>query len=356
MVRTLDRLVGWTFLKLFLVSILATPPLFMLGQVTEDLDTYVDKGLGAFAVLHAYLYKMPQWILWSFPVAGLIAVVFTVHGMTVNREVVAAKAGGVSFHRLVAPILVLAGLLTVVALGLSEAAPRSERVAARILDADNLNREWRTDFVYQTDDGLALSVRRLTVGDGRLTGVVVERVAGDTLPAMHIQAATATWMPTSGWTLHDGWLRFLQPDGREWAYTFRSMSLPEVRERPEELLQKPRDQQEMTYGEIDRLAKIIERSGGDAHDLLVKKEQKLAIPVATLVIILFGAPMATSAKRGGTAYGLGVALGATILYMLLMKIAGGLGASGTLPPLAAAWLPNLVFLVAGLVLMVRVRT
>jgi lipopolysaccharide export system permease protein len=78
--------------------------------------------------------------------------------------------------------------------------------------------------------------------------------------------------------------------------------------------------------------------------------------VATLVIILFGAPLATSTKRGGTAYGIGVALLSTILYMLLFRISGAVGETGALDPVTAAWLPNLIFLGAGMVFLTRVRT
>lgn len=354
--RILDRMVAGTFLKLFVISLLATPPLFMLGELTEELDTYVDRGLGTMDVLHGFLYQLPLWFTWSFPIAGLIAVVFTVHTMTMHHEVVAAKAGGISFHRLVGPILVLAAGLTVVALALSELAPRSTRVASQILQNEDRGRDWRADFVYQTEEGLSLSARRLTVGDGRLTGVVVERRPTDSLPALHVQAETATWDDESGWTLHTGYLRLLPEDAPESAFTFRHLKMHGIEERPEELLEEPREEEEMTYAEIDRLARIIQRTGGEPHELLVKKEQKLAIPVATFVIILFGAPMATSSKRGGTAYGIGVALGATIVYMALLRVSSGLGASGALPPLAAAWLPNLVFLTAGLGLMARVRT
>jgi lipopolysaccharide export system permease protein len=112
----------------------------------------------------------------------------------------------------------------------------------------------------------------------------------------------------------------------------------------------------MTYAEIDRQARIIQRTGGDANELLVKREQKISIPVATLVIILFGAPLATSNKRGGAAFGIGISLATVIAYLMLFRVAGALGEAGALEPLTAAWIPNVVFLVAALLAMARVRT
>ena len=78
--------------------------------------------------------------------------------------------------------------------------------------------------------------------------------------------------------------------------------------------------------------------------------------MATLVVILFGVPLATSSRRGGTAYGVGISLGTTILYLLLFKVAGALGAAGTISPLTAAWASNALFAAAAVVLLVRVRT
>ena len=112
----------------------------------------------------------------------------------------------------------------------------------------------------------------------------------------------------------------------------------------------------MTVAEIDRLAANISRSGGNPSKLLVKKEQRRAIAVATLVIVLFGGPLANSSRRGGAAYGIGIALGSTILYMLLFRLTGAAGTTGALSPLLSAWLPNAVFFTCGLVLLKRVRT
>ena len=89
---------------------------------------------------------------------------------------------------------------------------------------------------------------------------------------------------------------------------------------------------------------------------MVERAQKLAIPVAALVIILFAAPLANSGPRGGAAYGVGVSLGITIVYLMLFKVAGAAGSSGAIPPRLAAWLPNVVFSVASVVLIRRVRT
>ncbi len=356
MIRILDRLVARTFLKLFVIFLGAAPFLFVIMDLTENLDTYLDRGLTTVDVVMAQLYQMPQFLQLSFPIASLIATVFTVHSMTTHREIVAAKAGGISFHRVVRPIVVAGVFLTGVALVLSDVVPRSNRRAAEILSLQDPARTWRTDFVYESLDGLTWQVGRLTAPDGRIRNLLLERPAEAGAPGLHLTADMAEYEEGDGWTFLRGYLRQLRADSTEHAYQFERVKLAGITERPEELLERPRQPEEMTYRELSRQAEIVERSGGDALDLLVQREQKLSIPVATLVVILFGAPLATTTRRGGTAYGIGVSLGTVMLYILMLRVSGALAQAGAVPLVPAAWTPNAVFLAGALLLLVRVRT
>jgi lipopolysaccharide export system permease protein len=353
--RILDRMMLSSFFRVFLIAILVTPPLFILGDVTENLDRYVDRGLTGAQVGTAYFWMLPLYLQWSFPVAALFAAVFTVHAMTQHRELVAAKAGGISFHRLVTPILAGGTVLMVIALALSEVVPRTFRIANDILKNEPA-RSWRADFVYKNAHGLALAVSRLTLDDGRMTGVVAVQEGAHGEPTIHIQADIAAYRPNEGWTFYTGTMRQIEGRDTVRTYNFQRLKVAGLTETPPELLEAPREIEEMTYAELGRQAAIIERSGGQPRKLMVNREQKVSIPVATLIIILFGMPLATSSKRGGTAYGIGVSLGTTMLYLLCFKVAAGFGAGGTISPMTAAWLPNVVFLAMGLVLMAKVRT
>jgi len=357
MIRILDRLVARSFMKVFLAFVLGAPILFVLGDVTENLDKYLDRGLSWAAVAMAYLYQLPQFIQWSFPIAALVAAVFTIQTMTQHREIVAAKAGGVSFHRLILPIIVLGVLLTGLALGLEEVVPRANRISGEILQQIDTRRDFRSNFVFQGDGDRNFAIRSLNVSQGLMSGIVMETVEpGSNQPSDHLLAEMARYDPETGWVFHNGYYRVFPEDGEEIAFQFGSAQIRGFGERPEDFLEQPRKPEEMTYRQMGRLADIMIRSGGTPTVLLVDQQKKLAIPVATLVIILFGAPLATSSKRGGTAYGIGIALISTILYLLLFRVTEAVGDTGGLSPFMAAWIPNFLFLGAGLLFMVRVRT
>lgn len=353
--RLLDRLIIRSFLKIFLVAVLATPALFIIGEISERLDDYLDAGLTLIQIATGLLYRVPEFIAWSFPIGGLIAAVFTIHGMTANREIVAAKAGGVSFHRLMLPILTMGVLIAGLGLYLAEFVPVANRQAAEILAGDrpNFGREGRFDFAFRSEAGMDMSIQRLSVSEGRLTGIIAVQEFDSSV--VHVEAERATY-ENGVWFLNAGNRREVFAGGGEHFSRFDRLEVSGFTETPDDLLGTASDPDEMTRPEIERQARIVARSGGAADELLVKLEQRYAIPAATLVIILFGAPLATSNKRGGAAWGIGVALASTILYMLLLRLSGGFGTAGLISPVWAAWTPNLLFFLSGSVLLARVRT
>ncbi|HEX2092574.1 MAG TPA: LptF/LptG family permease [Longimicrobiaceae bacterium] len=357
MIRILDRYVAYQFLRTFVLLVMGLPLLFVITDVTDNLDKYVDRGLAMSTVALSYVYQLPLFILYAFPIAALVATVFTIGGMTGHMEISAAKAAGVSFYRIVAPIAVLAVLLSGLAMALGEVVPVAIRKRAVLL-GEHRDRETtlRTNFVFQTERSGVLSVRRLDPGSSQMHGVVLERKATPRAAGVHGVAQMGRWTPKEGWKFEQGYLRVLTQSGEERTFSFTSLRLPELRETPEDLLAEPLEPEEMRYNEMTRFIRAIERSGGDARPLLVERAQKISLPLAVFVIVLFGAPLSTSSKRGGAAYGVGISLVITLVYLLLFRVCRALGESGALEPMVAAWLPNALFFLAGVFLLVRVRT
>ena len=355
--RLLDRYIARQFLGTFFALTVGLPWLFVVADITDRLDNYLARGLSRGAVALSYVYYLPQFVFWSLPIAGLVATVFTIGNMTRHQEIAAAKAGGVSFYRLIAPILILASLLSVAAVGLGELIPVTTRKRLEVLGEKRYSTAtFRTNFVFQAADGNMLAIRRLDSENDEMQGLVIERDAVGARPGTHLVARDAMWEPEQGWTIRRGYLRVLDERELEQAFEFDSVRIAGLDETPEELMADPREPEEMGYVEMSHFIDAIERSGGDIRKMRVERAQKIALPLALFVIVLFGAPLSTSASRGGAAYGVGISLGVTLVYLMLFKVGTAIGSSGAIHPLVAAWAPNALFFVTGIYLLARVRT
>jgi lipopolysaccharide export system permease protein len=357
--KILDRYVVRQFLKIFLICVLGVPFLFQVIDLTDRLDNFLSDGVGQAQVVAFYFYQLPYQALLAFPIACLLAAVFTVSRMTRHFEVTAAKAGGVSFYRLVTPMLVLGMAISLLALSLSDLVPEANRRAAEAIDKDEERAfDVRLNFVYRGDEGRYYFVRRLDAAAGTMKFVKIDREGtGYEYPSYSVSAPDARWDSTEArWVLENGHMRYTPARDHIVDIAFDELWQDPFRETPYDLLAKAKAPEEMDYAELGRFIEALERSGENPRKEMVQQALKIAFPFTCFIIVLFGAPLANSTRRGGAALSIGLALATTIVFLTLIRVGEALGAGGVLPPVAAAWFPNAIFFLAGLGLMVRVKT
>jgi lipopolysaccharide export LptBFGC system permease protein LptF len=88
----------------------------------------------------------------------------------------------------------------------------------------------------------------------------------------------------------------------------------------------------------------------------VQLHRKLAFPAVGLIMTLLGIPFSFTVARRGALYGIGASVVIAIVYWACLGIFEALGNNALLPPLLAAWAPNLLFGAAGLYLMLTLET
>lgn len=357
-VTTLDRYFLREWAKVFLLTVLGFPLVVILFDVTDRLDTYLARGLSKGAVALSYVFSLPETIFLVLPAAVLFATVFTVGSASRHSELTAAKAGGISFHRLVRPLWLAAGVAFLTGVVLSELAPGATTMRLELLGEKALRATAsRYNFVYRADEGWVYAIRSLEIGPRIMRDVILEREgAGPEYPTITVAATTAHYDSTDRWMLAGGALRYLLGSERELAFRFDSLRLTALRQRPADLLAEPKSPEEMRYAELGRYIDALARSGTDHKKLRVKQALKIAVPFTCIVIALFGAPLAVSNPRASGAVGIGISLGTTVIFLVAVQLSQAVGAGGVLPPRVAAWLPNVLFGVTALWLVRGVRT
>ncbi len=359
MPRALDRYVFFEWAKIFGTTALGFPLLVIVIDLTDNLEKYLSRHLSREAIALSYLYWLPESMFLILPAAVLFATVFSIGSFTRYAEVTAAKASGISFYRLIAPIMVGAAFAAVFGFALGELAPITTAKRNDILEEDKAARgSERFNFVYSADNGRVYKAGSLSVPRSQMGNFQIERKGNGKpdYPTVVTNAATAVFTDRQGWTLHKGATHVITDNGPDFAVHFDSLKDRGMIEMPADLLATPRSPHEMGYRDLGRFIKALARSGGDVNELKVEQALKIAIPVTCLIIALFGAPLATSTQRGGAAYGIGVSLGVTIIFLMMIQLTKAVGGKGLLPPDLAAWIPNILFGIVGGYLLSRART
>lgn len=356
--RPLDRYVLVEFAKVFAATALGFPLLVIIVDISEKLDKYLGRDLPVFDILLAYVYGIPDTMFLVLPAAVLFATVFTVGGFTRHSEITAAKASGISFHRFIAPIAFGALVSTGIGFALAEAVPPlNARRLELLLEKQVRSTMSRGNFAYASEGGRVYKVGFADVTLATLQAVEIERRGtGPDFPTYVIQTRTGNWRAPSSWMFNEGVMHIMPDSLSNLTIQFDSLADYSFTEAPEHLMANPKAPDEMGYRDLGRFIAAMERSGTDVKKLKVERMLKLAIPTTCLIIMLIGAPLATSTQRGGTAYGIAISLGITVIFLVLLQLTQAIGAGGLIKPELAAWLPGALFAVVGGVLLIRVRT
>src|SRR5919205_592932 len=139
LLRPLDRYVLGEFSKIFVTTALGFPLLVIIIDLTDKLDKYLNRNLTKQQIALSYLYWIPDSMFMVLPAAVLFATVFSIGALTRHSEITAAKASGISFYRLITPIMFGAVIATFLGLVLGELAPITNKKRLEILQGKQAN-------------------------------------------------------------------------------------------------------------------------------------------------------------------------------------------------------------------------
>jgi LPS export ABC transporter permease LptG len=294
------------------------------------------------------------------PFAILIATLVGLGVLSRNNEDTAFRACGISAPRLAAPVVIFSLAVAGLAFALGEyVVPFAEQKQEQYRNVIHgrpadfgirtaAERNW-----YLAADGRIWFREDADPARGALEGVTVFQMSPDGQLVRRTTARLAEWRGRE-WVLRQGWdQRF---EGRESADFRKFLEEPMPGDPPRALTGGRRRPEEMRFRELQRLTRRLRSSGYPTSSLETALQAKLAQPAMLPVMALLGAPFAFRIGRRGTLAGVGVGLALGIVALVAAAFLTKLGEVGALPPPLAAWSPNVLFGLAAVYLLLRMRT
>ena len=105
MLNKLDRYLINQFWIILGISILGFLSIFMVVDLIENLDRFMDNKVPSPVVFRYYVYTLPYFISIGLPMAVLISTVFSLGSMVKRNEWTAMKASGISLYRIALPLV-----------------------------------------------------------------------------------------------------------------------------------------------------------------------------------------------------------------------------------------------------------
>jgi len=335
---------------MFAVSLLAITTIVFMGRITRVMQMIITKGVGLADILRFCLLLLPYLLLFTIPMAGMIAVLVTFLRLSNDNEIMALKTSGVGVVQLLPPVLAFGLVITGASLFFSLYATPWGNQEMRQLLTDVTKR--RADLgiqeqVFNNDfSGVVLFVNSVPEGGGLMEGVFLADYRDPQVPYVisSDRARLDYDQQSERLVLHLLQGRVLRL-GEE-RTSFHSVEFDSY-QIPLELFQfapRPKSEEEMFLGELRQALAGAAAGSVERNKLLIEINRRFSLPLGVTVMILTVMPLGISTQIKGRAVGLILGLVIFLLYYLLLTAAWRLGSQGYIPPALAPWLPDLVFL------------
>jgi lipopolysaccharide export system permease protein len=365
--RIIDRHLLRTLFVPLLCCLLAFTMLFVLWDLFDHLAKFLEAKTPISQIATYYGLLILPTLEFLTPASLLLATLYAMWQLTRNNELTAMRASGVGFGRIMVPFLIvgflfsLASILikeTVTPTALKWTAEFKERRYQKVENTDI------TDLAfYNSANRRMWMIDRMAANNpSQIIGVKLTEEREDGTRIRDLIADKAEWLDGTWWFY----------DLKIQVYTDQDIpdrqpvpvspgedtikELPYLTETPHLFLSQATPWPYLTTIEMVRYlrnhrtlsSKVVAQKTYDIHS-------RLALPWACLIITLFGIPAGATTGRQNVLTGILIALGFFFGYYALMQVGLFLGKTSILEPWLGAWLSNIVFTAAAILMIARMR-
>ena len=355
--RILDRYVIRQLLMPFGIGLLVFTFLFIIPEFMRYAEDYIAKGAPMQVVAEVFVALLPMALGLTIPMSLLMALLVAFGRLSADREFVAFQACGISMRRLLRPVglvsvLCFGATLYVLLVSVPASNQRFREITFKII-ASLAEGEVKPRVFYERFPNIDLYVREIPLTGGWNGVFMSDNRAGDgstVYIAKRGRVVIDKIKKSVEMVLEEGTRHIADPAGNYDVYSFHRVVLNLSPENVFPSGGPPKGDREMSISELRTRADEIRAQGQFPHNQLFEIHKKFSIPAACLVFGLIGLALGATNRRDGKLASFVIGVAIVFVYYILLWLGQSLTKGRVLAPWLAAWLPNIVLGIAGIVL------
>lgn len=340
---TLEQYVARQNLYYMIICLGVGTCIYLLSDLFDRLDDFVEKGLGVGTMLYYFGVKVPVIFSQILPAVYLLALVVQLGVMARNKEIVAMRAGGISMAWFIRFFLMYAVFWSFGQFFFSQyIGIYGEQEAHRIWKEDVRKHdleEMVIEDLWFRDGAFIVHAEQARPSRSRATGVTVYEFDPDSQRMIRIITAEKALVDEHGW----GLLNVDELDARTFKSIERPSSFLSVRQNLQAFRKAELSRKEgvMPIWELSSLIERLEVSGANVENLRTVWHSKWSYAFTIFAMTLIALALVTFSENMYANIGISLAL--IFLHYGLHIVGLSAGQKGVLPPIVAAWLANIFF-------------
>ena len=362
--KKLDLYLLNRFLIVLFLAIIGFVSIFLIVDLIENLDRFMDNNVPKKIVTKYYIYTLPYFLSIGLPMSVLISTVMSLGYLVKKNEWTAMKASGISIYRVAIPLVFSGFLLSFLSFFLDNKLVSYGNEKRFDIDRDYVKRKSRhkikntlKDIVFQKNLKTHISLNKYSVQKEQGYDLTLVNLDDDII-TNRIDAKKIKWnSDKKKWSLGNYSIRYFDGLGKEnEIYIDDQDTLINLGFLPKDIYQQARKPDELDYFALTAMIKKLKKNGVETRKWEVTRYLKISFAFTNLIVVLCGIPLVVIRERGELSFGAGASIFVIFGYYAFIKFGQSLGFKGLVSPFIAAWIGNVVFLLIGIGLFWKSRT
>jgi len=346
----------FTFFMVFTSLILV----FYIITIMELIDDVVENNVAFFRIFEFIYYHTPEIISFALPVSVLTAVLLTFSMMSKNNELVAVQVSGISLYRLTLPAMVTGLIISLFFFHIQEnimpgANKKKQEILAIIHNIElktskEMNKNWVVGdnnefYFYNLMDKNTNTIEKFNV----------IYMNDDFSMEKRVSSQSAKWLNEKELILEKGFERNFKDNRPVDFDKFTTKNI--IIEKGKALFTQKIDFPEfMNIKTLKQYIRYLKEKKSNTQKYEAKLYYKFAYPLSSLVMVLIAIPFSFLMGNRGTFFGIGIAIGISMVFWFAFAMFSALGSAAILSPFISAFAPIFIFTAVSIYLFMNIKT
>lgn len=348
----IDRYILGKFLGTYFLATLLMLLVIAMFDTTEKLDAFLTAPLKE-TLFDYFASFLPYFANQLSPLFVFISVIFFTTKLADNSEIIAMLSSGITFRRLLRPYMIGAAIIAALSFALSN----------YIIPPSNINRiKYTNKYVRNKEVSYGTNIQLIVrPGEvayfGRFDNTIKQGYRfsldkfKDKVLVSRLTASSVEYDSTKmyHWKLRDCMIRDF--DGMNEKITKFTSLDSIIPIEPKDFLISADDQETLTTPQLsDYIRKQRMRGVANIKNFEIERERRLAETAAAFILTLIGMSLSSKKVKGGMGINIGIGLVLSFSYILFSTITSSFAINGYTSPAVAMQIPNVVYLIIGIIL------
>ena len=344
----------------FIIILFVLTFVLLMGKMLQIMDLIVNKGISIFTIAKLISFLLPAFMLFTIPIALLIAILIAMGRLSADNEITVLKASGVSLTQIYYPVAIASLITFVITIFVGYfLVPQSNFATKRLLFtiAQQNASIGIKEKVFNADfKGILLYAETIPPKGDFMENVMISdnRIRGEqnTILAKKAYLFADADSMTVMLRLENGSIHSVSSDFKNYRkidFKIYDINL-DLSSAISGISEDSKSSVEMTMGEL--LEKMRKPGLDEAaiRELAIEVHKKFSIPLSCILFGLLALPLGIKSHRAVKSRGVAIAIIVVSIYYLLRIGGEAFVETGYLSPEVGVWTPNIIFALLGIYL------